>query len=229
MSGHQNAITNAKSELDVGLRKAAENASTPVDHMRAALLNAVIENETTNQKFSIRSIVSRAGYGFSTFYKYWKSMPAFLFSCYEFGSRAFLASFESKIENFRGDTPREYFEMLANFAVAMNERLPRTLVTTVILTHLEGRFSKVMTHLPKQVDLICDGFNRHFATKGMEINPEKCARVINMIGIYFYVIRLDQDLDTTRDEQVNLVVELMESCVVARPNKAESNSEDRSE
>lgn len=200
--------------LDRDIQSSMDKSQSAADHIRLALVQSILEKTTVVKKFSIRSVLKRAGYGFSTFYRHWKSMPEFLLSCYHFGSGAFLAGFESQIKVFEGETPRQYFEMLALYSVVMDEKLPRSLVSSVILVHLEGRFSKVMAHTPRQVDLICDGFDLHFAEQGMEISREKCARVINMIAVYFYSMKLDQSLDVGRAEKVRLAVDLIESCVV---------------
>ena len=203
----------ADERLKKVLSDTVDHSHTPADHMRAALIYSLSEGKD-DERYTIRAILKRAGYGFSTFYKNWRSMPDFLLSSYKFGSNSFLRGLALQIDNFRGETPVQFFEMLAWYSLAMNMKLPRHLVSSIILTHLEGRFSRVMTHVPSQVDLICDGFNRNFVEHGLRMDREKCNGVVNVLAVYFYATRIDQDLAQNQSELVSLMVELMSTCVI---------------
>ncbi len=71
-----------------------------------------------------------------------------------------------------------------------------------------------MTHVPSQVDLICDGFNRNFAKHGLRMDRGKCNGVVNVLAVYLYAIKIDQDLAQNQSELMSLMVELMSTCVI---------------
>ncbi len=100
---HKNEQFKVDESLKKILSDTVDHSHTPADHMRAALIYSLAEGKD-EKRYTIRTILTKAGYGFSTFYKNWKSMPDFLLSSYKFGSNSFLRGLALQIDNFRGET-----------------------------------------------------------------------------------------------------------------------------
>jgi hypothetical protein len=197
--------------LEESLKQTAEETTVSKDHFKSVAIQEVLQ-DGDQAKFSLRSVVSRSGYGFSTFYRFWKRFEDYLIDAYGLGVASYLKSERQLITDFQGDSPTAYFEMIAWHAIAGNNRLPRSLLRSVLIGHLKGRISALRRHIPKQTAQIAEGFELHFGDQ-WTVDRDKLAPVLDLHATYMLMRKVDDEL--TQDDQilVSLMVDSALSCL----------------
>jgi len=182
----------------------AERTSKPADHFKAVAIQEVAA-AGEDAKFSLRGVVSKSGYGFSTFYKFWKGFDEYLLETYDFAAESFLKAEWELISQFSGETPAEYFQMLAEHSLSANQLVPRSLLRTILLGHLKGRVSRLLQHGQRQATQIADGFDRYFADQGLHVDRDRLCAVMQLHGTFLYWRKADTGLV----QEPNVLIRLM--------------------
>ena len=191
--------------LDATLKQTAEKTAVSRDHFKSVAIQEVLSHGDDAQ-FSLRSVVSKAGYGFSTFYRFWKGFEEYLLDAYSLGVTSYLRAERTLIGKFEGQTPREYFEIIGWHAIAGNNRLPKRLLSSVLIGHLNGRVSALRRHIPKQTAQIADGFETYFG-ETYRVDRDKLAAVLDLHAVYMLMRKVDPSLEQDDAILVDLMVD----------------------
>ena len=188
------------------LKEFAEQTRSSKDHLRAVALQEVIRNgEDAN--YSLRSVVAKSGYGFSTFYKWWKGFDEYLLDAYALGTASYLRAEQKHIDRFDGETVESYFRMIAVHAIAGNRAIPRGLFQSFYHSYLKGQISRMLDHVPKETEQIASGFERYFAADGWVIDRQKLAQVLSLHATYMLMRKIYDRLIQADADLVELMID----------------------
>lgn len=190
--------------LSKHLRDFAGKTQKPEDHFKAVAIQEVAK-AGADAKFSLRAVVSKSGYGFSTFYRFWKGFDEYLLDTYDLAVESFLDAEQKMMDEFCGSTPREFFEMLAEHNLAGNRLVPKGLLRSILITFLKGRVSRILRHSSRQAEAVARSFDQHFADQNLSVDVERLKAVFQVHGTFLYWRLADEGLE----QDVRILRELM--------------------
>ena len=175
------------------LKQAADETAVSKDHFKSVAIQEVLQ-EGDQAHFSLRSVVTRSGYGFSTFYRFWKGFEEYLLDAYNLGAHSYLRAELKLIDAFQGDSPAAYFEMIGWHAITANNKLPKRLLRSVLIGYLKGEISALRQHIPNQTAQIADGLERYFGQR-YAVDREQLACVLDLHATYMVMRKIDTHLE----------------------------------
>lgn len=197
------AVTEA-SIREVMLHYAHGPSTSARHHLIAAGLELML-GVSSLKNVALRSVIERAGYGFSRFYKIWPNMETYRFDVWRFGLACHSLSELEHLRQLGGDSLEAFADCLAHHLVLAQHHVSPLLFKQILNDHAGGNIMNMLSHTPQHIRATHAMLLMMFPHDAEELPLERFESFAWMAATYLFTRMLDESRSISDEAAIDVL------------------------